>query len=249
MITGNEIFMKTIAIVQARIGSTRLPGKILKKIGDKIVLDYVLERLKLCKYLDEIVLATTTSEKDDILEAYAKNKGIRYFRGSEEDVLSRYYLAAKHYNADIIVRITSDCPLIDPEIVDAVVKKHIENKADYTANVVTRTFPRGLDTEVFNFSILEDTYKNAIAKDQREHVTTYMLMNVNKKYKICSIEAKGKLRRPDIRITLDTEEDFELLKRILLHFKNFNFKSEDVITFLDQNPNLLEINRHIKQKE
>lgn len=239
--------MNIVVIVQARYSSTRLPGKILKKINNKVVLDYVIERLKLCNRINEIILATTTDKKDDVLEEYAISRGLCYFRGSEEDVLSRYYLAAKKYQADIIIRITSDCPLIDPEIVDEIIKKHIENKADYTANTIKRTYPRGLDTEVFNFNILEDAYKHADERYYREHVTIYIREHPEK-FKLQNIEADGKVKRPDIRITVDTEEDFELIKRILLHFDDLSFKTVDVIDFLDDNPGLLEINKNVKQK-
>jgi spore coat polysaccharide biosynthesis protein SpsF len=239
--------MNTIAIVQGRIGSTRLPGKILKKINDKFVLDYVFDRLKFSKELDNIVLATTTEKKDDILEQYSSKKGIDHFRGSEEDVLNRYYHAAKKYNADIIVRITSDCPLIDPDIVDKVIRQHNTDKFDYTANTIKRTFPRGLDVEVFNFDVLEIDFKNATEKYQREHVTPYIIEHPEK-FKLKNVEAKGKLYRPDIRITIDTIEDFELIKKIIQNFHNLSFKSEEIIDFLDKNPDLLEINKFIRQK-
>lgn len=239
--------MKVIAIVQARMGSTRLPGKVLKKIKAKTVLDYVIERLRLCNKLDDIVLATTTNKKDNILEEYAINKEINFFRGSEEDVLSRYYEAAKKFNADVVVRITSDCPLIDPEIVDNIISKHVESTADYTSNIVKRTYPRGLDTEVFNFDVLTVTYNNANEKYQREHVTSY-IMEHTEKFKLQNIEAEGILKRPDIRITVDTKEDFELIKRIILSFNNLNFKAKDIIDLLDKNPKLLDINKDIKQK-
>jgi spore coat polysaccharide biosynthesis protein SpsF len=239
--------MNTIAIIQARMKSTRLPGKILKKIKDNVVLDYVIERLRLCEKLDNIVLATTTAKKDDILEKYSIKKKIDYFRGNEEDVLSRYYHTAKKYKADIIVRITSDCPLVDPEIVDEVIRKHIEDNFDYTANTIKRTYPRGLDVEVFNFDVLEADFKNANEKYQREHVTPYIKEHPEK-FKLKNIEAKGKLNRPDIRITIDTIEDFELIKKIIQYFNNLNFNAEEIIDFLDRNPDLLEINKNIKQK-
>jgi len=213
------------------MGSTRLPGKILKKINDKFVLDYVIERLRFCEKLDDIILATTTAKKDDSLEEYAIKKKINYFRGSEEDVLGRYYFAAKKYDGDIIVRITGDCPLIDPEIVDRVINKHIESKADYTSTVIKRTYPRGLDTEVFNFDTLEQAHRDAIEKYHREHVTPYIIEHPGK-FKLQNVEAKGKIARPDIRITLDTEEDFESIKNILLHFDDLDFRTEDVIDFL-----------------
>ena len=240
--------MDVIAIVQARMGSTRLPGKVLKKINNRFVLDYVIERLKFSDKINDVILATTKDKKDDVLETYAIEREVRYFRGSEEDVLSRYYHAAKKYGGEIIVRITSDCPLIDPEIVDNVINKHIDNKADYTSNVIKRTYPRGLDTEVFNFDVLSEAYKNANEKYQHEHVTSYMIEHPEK-FKLQNIEAKGKLKRPDIRITVDTKEDFELIKKIILHFNNLNFKTDDIIGFLDRNPELIEINKNIIQKD
>lgn len=240
--------MNVIAIVQARVGSTRLHEKVIKKIRDKVVLDYVIERLKFCKEVDNIVLATTTSEKDDVLRDYAVNKEISLFRGSEEDVLSRYYNAAERYKADLVIRITSDCPLIDPKIVDEVIRKHIESDADYTSNTIKRTYPRGFDVEVFNFNVLAEAYKNASEKYQREHVTLYIKEHAEK-FKLQNIEVKGKLDRPDIRITVDTKEDFELIKKIILHFDDIEFTAEDVIDFLNKNPKLLEINKNIKQKE
>lgn len=240
--------MNAVVIIQARMGSTRLPGKVLKKVKDKVVLDYVIERLKCCKEVDNIVLATTTSEKDDMLRDYAVNKRINLFRGDEEDVLSRYYNAAEKYKADLVIRITSDCPLIDPKIVDEVIRKHIESDADYTANTIKRTYPRGLDVEVFNFDVLAEAYKNASENYQREHVTLYIKEHIEK-FKLQNIEAKGKLDRPDIRITLDTEKDFELIKKIILHFDGVEFTAEDIVDFLNRNPKLLEMNRNIKQKE
>jgi len=240
--------MKIIALIQARTGSTRLPKKILKKIKERIILDYVVDRLKYSKYLDNIVLATTISKKDDILEKYAINKKIDYFRGDEENVLSRYYYAAKKYKSDVIVRITSDCPLIDFEIVDKVIIKHIETQSDYTSNVLKRTFPRGVDTEVFNFDVLEESYKCSSDKFEQEHVVPYITSHPEK-FKLQNLEAKGKLKRPDIRITLDTKEDFELIKKIILHFGNISFNTYDIIDFLNENQNLLLINKNVQQKE
>jgi len=240
--------LKVVVIIQARTGSTRLPGKVLKKIKDKMILDYVIDRLRLCKNIDDIVLATTTNKQDNVLEEYAKNKDIKYYRGSEEDVLNRYYEAAKKYDADIIVRITSDCPLIDFEIVDRVIKKHIDSKADYTSNVIKRTFPRGFDTEVFNFNVLEDTNNNADKNYHKEHVTEYMTEHPEK-YKLINVEAEGKIKRPDIRITVDTLEDLELIKRILFNFDSINFTAADIIDFLEKNPKLLEINKNVTQRE
>ena len=137
--------------------------------------------------------------------------------------------------------------LIDPEIVDEMIKKHIENKTDYTSNIIKRTFPRGMDIEIFNFDTLEETYRNASKKYHREHVTPYIREHPEK-FELQNIEAKEKINRPDIRITVDTKEDFELIKKILLHFEDVNFKVDDIIDFLDKNPELYEINKNVIQK-
>lgn len=238
---------KIVCIIQARMGSTRLPGKVMKKIKGETVLYHVVERVKQSELIDQIVVATTTNRQDDVLVEEAKRLKVSSYRGSEEDVLSRYYYAAKKYNADRIVRVTSDCPFIDPTIVDQVISKHLETNADYTSNSIERTYPRGLDTEVFNFDVLEEAYKNATQKYEKEHVTPYILEHPNK-FKLINIEAEEKLRRPDIRITLDTIEDFELISRIILHFPSINFATEDIIDFINQNPKLIDINKYVKQK-
>jgi spore coat polysaccharide biosynthesis protein SpsF len=241
-------FLKKAIIIQARYDSTRLPGKVLKKIRNRIILDYVIDRLKPCKNIDDIILATTTNKKDDKIEKYAKEKKIKYYRGSEQNVLSRYYETARKYEIDTIIRITSDCPLIDYETVDEITKTHIDSSADYTSNVLKRTYPRGLDTEVFNFDVLEDSNKNADKDYQKEHVTKYITENPEK-FKLHNVEAEGILRRPEIRITLDTIEDFKLIEKIILHFDDANFKAAEIIDFLTENPDLLEINKNVKQKE
>jgi spore coat polysaccharide biosynthesis protein SpsF len=240
--------MKVIGIVQVRMGSTRLPGKVMKKIKGETVLFFVIERMKQSELIDQIVIATTTNKQDDVVVKEAERLKVDCFRGNEEDVLSRYYRAAQKYDADIVVRITSDCPLIDSKIVDKVIRKHIESDADYTSNTIKRTYPRGFDVEVINFNVLAEAYKNASEKYQREHVTLYIKEHAEK-FKLQNIEAKGKLDRPDIRITVDTKEDFELIKKIILHFDDIEFTAEDIIDFLNKNPKLLEINKNIKQKE
>ena len=229
--------MNKVVIIQARMGSTRLFGKVLKKIKKRTILDYVIDRLRYCKEIDNIVLATTTSKKDDVIKDYAIQKKINLFRGNEPDVLDRYYNTAKKYKADVVIRITGDCPLIDPKIVDEVIKKHITSNADYTSNVIKRTYPKGLDVEVFNFHTLEKAHEEAIEKHHREHVTLYIMEHAEK-YKLQNIRARGKLHRPDIRITLDTKEDFELIKKIILYFDDIEFTGEDIIDFLDKNKKL-----------
>ena len=170
--------MKIGAIIQARMGSTRLPEKVMKNLQGKTVLEHVIERVKQSKLIDEIIIATTTHERDAVIEAEALRCGVKSFRGSEDDVLSRYYYAAKENNIDVVVRITSDCPLIDPEIIDNIVIFYENNNYDIVTNagsdVANRTYPRGLDVEIFSFDILENAYNNASEKYQREHVTPYI---------------------------------------------------------------------------
>lgn len=239
--------MNVVAIVQARMGSTRLPRKVLKKIKGKPILGYVIERLQQCASLDEIVVATTTNIVDTVIERYCLDEGISCFRGSEDDVLSRYYEAAKQYGADIVVRVTSDCPLIAPEIVDEVIARHKAGNAEYTANIITRSYPRGWDVEVMNFEILQQTHEDATKLYHREHVTLYIREHPEK-FKLINVEAKGKLRRPDIRITLDTPEDFQLIAAILTHFRSNVISAEEIIDFLNDHPQLLEINKEVQQK-
>ena len=241
---------KIAAIIQARMTSTRLPGKVLMDIEGKPMLWHVINRLKFSKKLDDIILAIPDTKKNDILEEFAKDNKIKYFRGSEEDVLSRYYGAAKKFKVDVIVRITSDCPLIDPIIADNVVEKHLMNGADYTSNILERTFPRGLDTEVFNFNVLREAHKNAQENYQREHVTPYIYENTDR-FKLQSIEAKGELRRPDFRLTVDTREDLKLIKDIYnyLYKQNYIFYTKKVIDLFKKYPQLPLANKDIKQKK
>lgn len=241
--------MKVVAIVQARLGSTRLPGKVLKDIEEKPMLWHVFHRLQSAQEVDELALATTTSPQDDQLEQFAQGLGLACFRGEEEDVLSRYLGAAVEFKADIIVRVTSDCPLIDPLIVDSIIKGHLDSNADYTSNTLKRTYPRGLDTEVLSFRTLERAYKEASKQYEREHVTPYIWQHPEL-FKLHNVEAEGKLRRPDLRLTVDTEEDLELICEIYkqLYQDNNLFTIEQVIDLLDQHPGLALINAHVQQK-
>ena len=235
---------KITAIVQVRTGSSRVPNKVLKVIEGKPIITHVIDRIRLSKYIDDIIIATTDLRRDNIIEEYCRNNNIKYFRGSEQDVLSRFYYTAKSYNVDIIARLTSENPLLDPDIIDIVIKKHIDDNNDYTANNIKRTYPRGLDTEIFNFNILEKVFNNATKDYEKEHVTPYIYDHPNK-FKLSNIEAVGKFNRPDIRITLDTYDDLKLLEVLLHHFKDKEFRIEDIIDFLNENPKLLDFNKDI----
>lgn len=241
--------MKTVAIIQARMGSTRLPGKVLKKVLDKPLLEYQLERVKRASLIDDIVVATTTKKMDDEIVSFCKSQNINVYRGSEADVLSRYYEAAVKYNADVIVRLTSDCPLIDPDIINQVIQLYFdEQSVDYVSNALKRTYPRGLDTEVFSFEALEKAYNEATLARDREHVTAYMYTN---KDKFTCTYLVNKVDYSHHRWTVDTEEDFELVEHILtsIYCSNPKFTMNDIIQLLNENPSWVQINAHIEQKK
>jgi len=226
------------AIVQARMGSKRLPGKSLMEINGMPILQIVAERLKNCKSIDEIAVATSTNAKDDAIGEFCGKQGIKCFRGSEEDVLLRFFDCAKANNFATIVRITADCPLIDPATVDNVVEKFRKSKPDYASNVIERSFPRGLDAEVFSFEALSRANSEASGRLDREHVTHYIYLHPEK-FRLLNVKAKGALRRPEIRLCIDTEKDFALLQQIFAHFNSVHVKAQDAIKFLDKNPELL----------
>jgi spore coat polysaccharide biosynthesis protein SpsF len=231
-------------IIQARIGSTRLPGKIMKEILGKPMLIRVLERIKRMETKDAIVIATTTLKEDDstVCTVREYDKSIGIYRGSSQDVLDRYYRAAKEFKTDIIVRITSDDPLIDPEISDKVVETFLKNQCDYCCNNMPGTYPYGLDTEVFSFESLERTWKEAYNLYDREHVTPYMRKNPDK-FRLYNVENTTDMS--NLRWTVDYEEDLEFVTEIYnrLYPEKGIFLMGDVIDVLHNEPWLAEINR------
>ncbi len=242
--------MKTGVVIQTRMGSTRLPGKVMLDLCGKPVIQHVIERISQSKEIDDIVIATTTLEQDKIIVKEAERNCVKWFRGSEEDVLSRYYHAAKENNLEIVVRVTSDCPLIDPYVTDNIVRYFKENKHDIVTNASadlrTRTYPRGLDTEVFSFKALEDAFNNAREKYQREHVTPYLYENANSIYYYKDITDYSKYRW-----TLDTEEDLELIRTIYkyLYKGEHNFYYRDIIKLLEVYPEIAKLNETVEQKK
>ena len=246
--------MKNIAaIIQARTSSTRLPGKVLKELpcnSGITCLEQVIRRLKKSKKLNNIIIATTKDKEDNEIIDIAKKENVKYFRGSKENVLSRYYFAAKENNIDLIVRITSDCPCIDAGIIDLTIDDHIDKMSDYTTNCLVRTYPHGLDVEVFNFNALEKAYKNATKDYEKEHVTPCINRNPQK-FKINIAKAPKELYVPDIRITLDTEEDYALLCAVYdyLYPKNKYFNAYDIVNLFNEKPWLKLINKKIIQKK
>ena len=240
-----------IAIIQARLGSTRLPGKVLKKILGKPMLERMIERLKRSKTIDKIVIATTDNPEDKKVADLAKKIGIDYYQGSENDVLDRYYRAAKKFKTgDIIVRLTGDCPLMDSRVVDQVVNFYKKNKKkfDYVSNVRPPTFPDGMDMEVFSFESLERAWQNAELQSEREHVTAYI-------YKHPEIFRIGNLHYKkdfsNLRLTVDNKEDLMLVRKIfqILYKKNNNFTLEDILELSENQPAIFLINRHIQRNE
>jgi spore coat polysaccharide biosynthesis protein SpsF len=209
--------IKTLLLTQARTGSTRLPGKVLLKIADNELLKIHLERLKRCKQVDQIIVATTIKPEDDIIVSLCKQWGIKASRGSVDDVLDRFYQAAKGLNPEWIVRVTSDCPLIDPALVDAVIVFAQVNNVDFCSNTLIEDFPDGQDVEVFKFSAFKQAWEEAKLKSEREHVTPYIRKNSNFKggNLFSAINFPCAYKFSDIRMTVDEAADFELIQQLV----------------------------------
>ena len=241
--------MRKLIIAQARMTSTRLPGKVMKIVCGKPLLEHFINRLKRVKSADQIVIATTINDIDNQIVDLCKKLDISYYRGSEEDVLGRYYEAAVEYGGDIIIRITSDCPVIDPEVVDSLINFYTNNieKYDYVSNTLKRTYPQGMDSEIISFDTLKEAHFNAYDPFDREHVTPF-IKSSSSRYSLKNIEYKTNLSH--YRLTVDTSEDLELIKRIFkeLYFRNPEFKMEDILTVLKANSEWQSINSHVINK-
>ena len=209
--------VKTILITQARSGSTRLPGKILKKINDESLLEIHLKRLNKCKNVSKIIVATTDKREDKVIYDCAIELGFDSFRGSESDVLDRFYQAVRKEKPDWIVRVTSDCPLIDPELVDSVIRFAKKNNVDYTSNILIENYPDGQDIEVFKYSALEIAWKNAKLCSEREHVTPYIRNNsdFNEGSLFSAINFPSPYDYSKIRMTVDETKDLELITNLI----------------------------------
>ena len=241
---------KTTAIIQARNSSTRLPGKVLRKIQQQPLLWHIIERLKHSKSIDNIIVATSTAKSDDSIEFFCKKNKTIFFRGSLEDVLDRYYQTALLFEARIIVRITADCPIIDPTITDKVVLSFLPHRGSFDAasNIVKRTFPRGMDTEVLSFETLARLWRQAKSEKAREHPTLYMYNNPGK-FKILSIT--NDIDRSNLRLTVDENDDLVLIRKIysFLYKKDKIFLADKIYKLLEKRPGLLEINSNVKHKK
>jgi spore coat polysaccharide biosynthesis protein SpsF len=231
-------------IVQARMGSSRLPGKVMMKIDDKNpIIHYVLEQLKHCNFLDEIIVATTVLKEDDVIENFVRKNDFKCFRGSEQDVLDRYYQCAKNYSLSAVVRITSDNPLVDPDIIDKIVTLFKTNDYDYVSNEQPPTFPLGYAVEVFSFSALEIAWKKAELPSEREHVTPYFYKN---KEVFKQINFGNSIDLSNIRCTLDTNDDYNLIKKIMHKINHRPILLNDVLKLFEKEPELSQINKHVK---
>ena len=241
--------LKVAVVIEARMGSTRLPGKVLAPIMERPMLSFLLERVKRAKTIDEIVVATTTKAADDKIEGLAKEEGVKVFRGSEEDVLQRVTLAAQELRADAVVRLTADCPLVDWRIVDRLVKIYQQGNYDYISNVIERSFPLGFDIEVFSFKKLQEIEKTATEKVYREHPPYYFYAHPSK-FRLKNWKAQGKMNWPDLRVTLDTKEDYLVLTKIFeeLYPKNSDFSAEEVVSLMRLHPEWAAINSQIKHR-
>lgn len=234
--------MKASIILQARTGSTRLPRKVLRIILGKTILEHLIIRLKAAKMIDDIIVATTDAKEDGEIVAIAEKLRVKSYQGSVNDVLDRFYQAAKQFGLQHIARITADCPLMDPAVIDEGVAEYFSSGADYCSNVLKRTFPDGEDAEVFSFTALERAWKEARLSYDREHVTTYIRKHPEK-FKLADF--KNDLNIADKRWTLDKEEDFIFIERVYdaLYAKNPCFAMRDILDFLKNNPKLEEINK------
>ncbi|NPV76154.1 MAG: glycosyltransferase family protein [Anaerolineae bacterium] len=242
--------MRTIAIIQARMNSSRLPGKVLREIAGKPMLGWVIERCRLSTRLDEITVATTTDASDDPVEEYCTSQNIRVYRGDQFDVLDRYYWAARCFRADVIVRVTADCPLIDPEVIDHTLQSFFDAGVDFAANRLPppfkRTYPIGLDTEVCAFDALERAWKEAMEPYEREHVMPY-LYDVEGRFRTLLVNYP--IDYGMVRLTVDTPEDLEFMQQVFARFEPVgSFDWLDVLALLEREPELLKINAGVRHK-
>lgn len=237
-----------LAILQARVSSTRLPGKVLKPILGHPMIFRQIERIKRATKIDQLIVATSSDVTDDPLAQLCIENNITYFRGSLEDVLDRFYQAAKSYKPDYIVRLTGDCPLTDPKLIDDVISFCEQGDYDYVSNVVEPTYPDGLDAEVFRFPCLEDAWKEGGLPSQREHVTLFIRQHP-KRYKIGSY--KNRIDLSSLRWTVDEPFDFELVTNIYeaLYPLNSGFTTQDILVFLDEHPGMKTHNIHLQRNE
>jgi spore coat polysaccharide biosynthesis protein SpsF len=239
--------MNIIAIIQARMNSTRLPNKVMAEISGHSLLYYVCYRARKAVTVNDTVVATTTHVSDNAIAEFCRQEGIPCFRGSEEDVLDRYYQAAKVFGADVIVRLTADCPLLDPAVIDRVVGVFRAGDYDYVSNTIEVSYPDGLDAEVMKYTTLERAWREACLKSEREHVTSYIWKHPEL-FRVMNV--KNEVDYSTIRWTVDEPEDLAFIQQIYEHFGSPPECSwQEVISFLRENPRLASINDAFQRNE
>jgi spore coat polysaccharide biosynthesis protein SpsF (cytidylyltransferase family) len=235
-----------IAFVQARMGSIRLPNKVMKLVNGKPLIEYLLLRVAKAKLIDKVVVATSVNSNNDTLVSFVNSLGFETFRGSEQDVLSRFYEAAKFHNATTVLRITADCPLVDSFLIDSLISEYLNSGNDYATNTLPPTYPDGLDVEVFSFESLERAYQKAVASNEREHVTPYI--RYSGQFKIHN--AIHEVDFSDRRWTVDEEDDFEVVSNIFQYFHpDIYFDWNKIIEIENSHPELFLKNKHIRRNE
>ncbi len=241
--------MRKFAVVAARMGSERLPGKSMAMLAGKSAFEHIIERLSRSRYLDGIILATTVNSGDEPLRACAKRIGVPFFAGSVQDVLGRTLAAARSVNADLIVQITGDCPLIDPIVSDRVIEAYLSKKPDYAGNDIPPTYPVGMGTEVFATSILAEVDASTQDPADREHVSPYIYEHPQR-FRLLNVPAPPEHMRPALRLCIDTQEDYQVVRAIYdaLYPTKADFNLSDILAFLDSHPDIAAINTHVKQK-
>jgi spore coat polysaccharide biosynthesis protein SpsF len=239
--------LKVVAIIQARMGSTRLPGKVLKDLAGDTVLARVVNRSRRARLVHQVVVATSELPADDAIVRECERLGVARFRGDEADVLDRYYRAALQHSADVIVRVTSDCPLIDPELIDEHVRRLLDGwrQVDFVTNIGERTYPLGLAVEAMPLDVLTRMHRMSESAELKEHVTTLAYLSPEL-FRWDHVKHSRDLSH--LRWTVDMQEDLELVRLIVRHFGNDRFSWTEVLPVLEQNPGWLEINRHVLQK-
>ena len=241
--------MTTIATIEARMTSSRLPGKVLLPCQGKPMLELMVERLRQVPSLDGIVIATTVNATDDPVEKLAADLGVGCWRGSEDDVLSRVLDGAQAFKADVIVETTGDCPLIDPATVENCIQRYRELGVDYLSNVLERSFPIGMDTQVFATSVLADVARRTADPVDREHVSLYIYRHPEL-YRLANVAAPPHQFDPELRLTLDTPQDLQVIERIFdaLYPANPRFGLDDILAVLKANPPWRDINNHVAHR-
>lgn len=242
--------LKIVTVVQARTGSSRLPNKVMMSVCGEPLLIRMLERVRSAEFIGTLVVATSTNPEDDVIGELCERFGINCYRGHPTDLLDRHYQAGKYYDADAVVKIPSDCPLIDPRIIDRVIKEYIENNHDFVSNLHPASYPDGNDVEIMKFSVLEEAWLNAVKDYEREHTTPYIWEN-KEKYNLKNVSwCTGDDFSSSHRWTIDYEEDYIFIHSVYkeLYYRKKNFSIYDILNLLNEKPYLNEINKKFTGK-